>query len=166
MIRQFACFGLAGQCVPVTVVATLGIGFLLAVLWFDLMFDVQVRGHHDAELPPAVLDSLATYYRRVTTTARPMNRLIAAAMLVTVVGLVGEAVGSTVRDWVAWLSLGLTTAAVGLAAVRTVRNAVQLGGQADSIDRQSVLARSIFRDHVVCITAVAVTVVLQVVFAR
>ena len=64
----------------------LGIGFLLAVLWFDLMFDVQVLGHHDTELPTDVRDSIAAYYRRVTTTAaRPMNRLVAAAMLVTLV---------------------------------------------------------------------------------
>ena len=50
------------------VAAALGIGFLLSVLWFDLMFDVQVVGHHDTELPTDVRDSIAAYYRRVTTT--------------------------------------------------------------------------------------------------
>ena len=39
-----------------TAVAAAGAGFLLAVLWFDLMFDVQVRGHDGAELPEDVLD--------------------------------------------------------------------------------------------------------------
>src|SRR5260370_980869 len=57
-----------------------GAGFLLAVLWFDLMFDVQVAGHVGAVLPDPVLGSIAAYYRRVTTEARPMNRLVAAAM--------------------------------------------------------------------------------------
>ena len=33
--------------------ASAGGGFLLAVLWFDLMFDVQARGHRERELPEA-----------------------------------------------------------------------------------------------------------------
>ena len=49
---------------------TAGAGFLLAVLWFDLMFDVQVIGHRGAVLPEAVLASIAAYYARVTTRAR------------------------------------------------------------------------------------------------
>jgi hypothetical protein len=46
---------------------TAGAGFLLAVLWFDLMFDVQVMGHREGDLPEEVLASIASYYRRVTT---------------------------------------------------------------------------------------------------
>jgi len=46
-----------------------GAGFLLAVLWFDLMFDVQTRKHASDVLPPDVLTSISTYYRRVTTDA-------------------------------------------------------------------------------------------------
>jgi len=62
----------------VTPFVTGGAGFLLAVLWFDLMFDVQVAGHDGEELPEPVLASIAGYYARVTTAARPMNRLIAS----------------------------------------------------------------------------------------
>ena len=65
--------------------------------WFDLMFDVQARGH-SGELPAEVRDSIAAYYRRVTTAARPMNRLIAAVMVVTLGSLVGVIVqGDTTR---------------------------------------------------------------------
>ncbi len=148
------------------VVAGAGVGFLLAVLWFDLMFDVQVRGHHDAELPAEVRDSIAAYYRRVTTNAFPMNRLVAAAMLVTLAALVGEVAGSDQPAWAAWPSLGLTATAVGLAAARTVNRAVRLGGQVDTTAEQSALARTIFRDHVVCIAAVAVALGLQIAGAR
>lgn len=58
--------------------------FLLAVLWMDLIFDVQVFEHRDgdAELPEPVLASIAGYYRRATTTSRPMSRLIALVMLI------------------------------------------------------------------------------------
>lgn len=71
---------------------TAGGGFLLAVLWFDLMFDVQVLGQPAGELPEQRLSSIAAYYARVTTAARPMNRLIAAVMLATLAAIVVEIV--------------------------------------------------------------------------
>jgi hypothetical protein len=37
--------------------AAAGAGFLLAVLWFDLTFDVQTRKAADGPLPPEVLAS-------------------------------------------------------------------------------------------------------------
>jgi hypothetical protein len=40
------------------------------------MFDVQTR-KHTGDLPPEVLASISAYYRRVTTEAYPMNRLVA-----------------------------------------------------------------------------------------
>ena len=46
-------------------IAAAGAGFLLAVLWFDLMFDVQTRKHTGDLLPPEVLASISAYYRRV-----------------------------------------------------------------------------------------------------
>jgi hypothetical protein len=146
----------------VRVAAAAGLGFLTCVLWFDLMFDVQVRGHHEAVLPADLLDSIAAYYRRVTTAARPMNRLIALVMMLTLAVLVGEIVGDDVRSWVAWTSLALTAIGVGLAAARTVRDAVRLGTQADPVERQSSLARSVFRDHVVCIVVIVAALVLQI----
>jgi hypothetical protein len=142
-----------------------GAGFLLAVLWFDLMFDVQVRGHDGPELPTEVRDSIATYYRRVTTAARPMNRLVMVAMLVTLAALVGEIVLGDVQRWVAVTSLVFTATAVGIAAVRTVRNAVRLGAQADTAIVQSELARGIYRDHLVCLGTIAAVLLLQLIVA-
>ena len=57
-------------------------GFLLAVLWMDLIFDVQVHRNKGAELPEPVLASIAAYYHRATTTSRPMSRLIVLVMLI------------------------------------------------------------------------------------
>ena len=104
----------------VTACVSAGGGFLLAVLWFDLMFDVQVLGHHDSALPEDVLASIAGYYRRVTTRARPMNRLIAATMLSTIGAIAIQIARGDAPRRVGWVSLVLVTSAVGLAGTRTV----------------------------------------------
>ncbi len=70
--------------------ASAGGGFLLAVLWFDLMFDVQARSYA-SDVPEAALASIAAYYARVTTAARPMNRLVAAAMALTIAAVIAAA---------------------------------------------------------------------------
>jgi hypothetical protein len=88
----------------VNALVTAGAGFLLAVLWFDLMFDVQALRGRERELPEEVLASIAGYYRRVTTTARPMDRLIALVMLATLAGIVAELVRGDTPAWVAWTS--------------------------------------------------------------
>jgi hypothetical protein len=150
----------------VTAFVTAGAGFLLAVLWFDLMFDVQALRHRDGDLPEEVLASTASYYRRVTTAARPMNRLIAAVMVVTIVAIIVQLVQGDVPRWAGVVSLVLTAAAISVAAVHTVPSAVQLGTRSDTIAAQSRLARSILRDHVLCIATVAVVLLVQLAFAR
>jgi hypothetical protein len=136
-----------------------GAGFLLAVLWFDLMHDVQVRGHGGPELPETVLASIAGYYARVTTGARPMNRLVALVMLGTVAAIVAEIVGGLDRIWLPWASLVVAAVPIGLAGKRTVPSAVRLGTRRDDVTDQSRAARAILRDHVfgfACITALLV----------
>jgi hypothetical protein len=125
-------------------------GFLLAVLWMDLIFDSQV-GHVPAgALPDAVLASVAGYYRRATTTSRPMSRLIAAVMVLLVVAVVFRAVCGPDPGWLTAVSAVLAAVPIGLAAARTVPNAVRLGGRGDVTAEQSRLARSVYRDHIVC----------------
>jgi hypothetical protein len=145
----------------VSAFVTAGAGFLLAVLWFDLMFDVQVLGHHGRELPENVLASNAKYYSRVTTGARPMNRLIAAVMLGTIAAIVVQIGRAQEPRWVAWASLVLAAAPILLAATHTVPSAIRLGTRTDATDRQSELARSVFREHLLCAAAIAALLVLQ-----
>ncbi len=148
-----------------TAFVTGGAGFLLAVLWFDLMFDVQVLRHRDAAVPEDVLASIASYYRRVTTTARPMNRLVAAAMLATIAAIIVQIAKGDAPAWAAWTSLALAVLAIGIAAAHTVPSAVRLGARADAAEVQSRLARSICRDHLVSFTAVISLLVVQLAFA-
>jgi len=129
------------------------------------MFDVQVLRHRGGELPEPVLASIATYYRRVTTAARPMNRLIAAMMLGTIAAIAVQIAGGDDPRWVGWTSLALAVLAIGIAAVHTVRSAVRLGARADDAQAQSRLARAIFRDHLVSVAAITSLLVVQLAFA-
>jgi len=44
-----------------------GAGFLLCVLWFDLMFDIQARGYTDHDVPAVVRDSIAALVLRYSS---------------------------------------------------------------------------------------------------
>jgi hypothetical protein len=141
-----------------------GAGFLLAVLWFDLMFDVQVLGRANEDVPEPVLASVAGYYRRVTTEARPMNRLVAAVMLATLLAIVLQLTGDDTPRWVSAVSVVLAAVPIGLAVSRTVPSAVRLGARRDPVAVQSRLARSIFREHLFCFASIAMLLVVQLVW--
>jgi hypothetical protein len=129
----------------VQAVVTAGAGFLLAVLWFDLMFDVQ---------GPSGVDSTAAYYARVTTGAAPMNRLVMAMMVVTLAGIVAEIAGDDVERWAAWPSLLLAAAPIAVAGSKTVP-------RTDDAATRQAMAAAIRREHVACFVSIAALVALQ-----
>jgi hypothetical protein len=137
-------------------------GFLLAVLWMDLIFDTQARGARNARLSDPVLASISAYYRRATTTSRPMSRLIAAVMVVLLAALAFRAVRGHDPAWLAAASAVLAGAPILLAGIRTVPNAVRLG-RGDGAAEQSRLARSLYRDHLVCFACMVAFLVLRLV---
>jgi hypothetical protein len=138
-----------------------GSAFLMAVLWFDLMFDVQVRGHVHDGLPPEALDSIAAYYRRVTTDARPMGQVVGVVMVLTLTALAVELVRGEGPVWRGAICLLLASGAVALALGRTVGNARSLGGGEGAPDHRVRLARQIYRDHLCCLAAMAAVTALQ-----
>src|SRR5262245_25292147 len=138
-----------------------GLSFLLAVLWFDLMFDVQTRGHTGEILPPEVLASISAYYRRVTTEAHPMNRLVSAVMFLTILAICLEIREGRIRWWIGWGSLAIVGTGVVFTLTRTFPNAVRLGSATDTLAVQSQLARAIYRDHVFAFARTLVLLVLQ-----
>jgi hypothetical protein len=143
-----------------------GAGFLLAVLWFDLMFDVQMLRAPEPSSAAAEsrVASIAGYYARVTTAARPMNRLISVAMLGTLAAIVVELARGDDPRWLGWASLVLVAPPIGLAAAHTFPSAVRLGRRTDSLAAQYSLARSILRDHLFCLAAIATLLGLQLGF--
>lgn len=143
-----------------TILAACG-GFLVAVLWFDLMFDVQVLRHRGATLPEPVLESIATYYRRVTTDAAPMGHLVGVAMLAAVATAVAWLGRGEAPLWAGWLSLALCVPPIVLAQTRIFPAAARLGRREGTQEERSRLARSICRSHLVCLAAMLAFTALQ-----
>jgi hypothetical protein len=143
--------------------AAAGAGFLLAVLWFDLMFDLQTRKHPDGALPPEVLASISAYYRRVTTDAYPMNRLVALVMVLTLIVICTEIVTGEHPWWIGWGSLALAGSGFVPTMTRTVPNAKRLGRAEDTAEQQSMLARAICRDHLFSFARMSAVLVLQLI---
>ena len=136
-------------------------GFLIAVLWMDLMFDSQVLSHRGSdEVPEPVLASIAGYYHRATTTSRPMSHLIAVVMAILLGSLAFGFIRGDDPVWLTVVAAALAGIPILLAAVRTVRNAVRLGRRVDTAAGQSRLARSIFGDHVLCLVCMSAFLVV------
>ncbi len=136
-------------------------GYLLAVLWMDLMFDVQVWGHGPGPLPEGVVASIAAYYARVTLGAMPMGYVIGGVMGVTLLGVLHQLLRGTFS-----LRLRVVTALcagipISLALLRVFPNAVELGSRTGDLAHQSQLARVIFREHVACILLVSLFLGIQ-----
>jgi hypothetical protein len=140
--------------------ATASAGFLLAVLWFDLMHDVLARGDGPTD---EGLETIRRYYARVTRGAAPMNRLVMLAMIGLLATLVAELVGSSVPAWAGVASLVLAVPPIALAGASTVPTAVRLGQDEDppGSDTGRARARLILRQHVFCFACIATVVAIQ-----
>lgn len=126
-------------------------GFLLGVLWIDLIFDNSPE-----------LAAVAAYYHRATTTSQPRGALIAAVMLILLAALVVEVLAAATPGWLlaAWSVAG--GGPIALALLRTVPAAVRLGRRTDDLAEQARLAGSIRRDHRLCLAGMAVFLALVV----
>lgn len=145
---------------PVAIVTACA-GFLLAVLWMDLIFDSQMRGRAGVA-DESTLASIAGYYHRATTTSQPMGRVIAAVMLILVATLGIDAFRGHTPGWLLLASAVLAGGPVLLALTRTVPNAVRLGRRTGTAEEQTGLARAVWRDHLVCAAGMAGLLVLWI----
>ena len=108
-----------------------------------------------------LLDSISAYYRRVTTDARPMGHLVGTGIALSVVGSLVQGAGAAGGLWHRFAPVLFSGMPGSLALLRTVPNAIRLGGRADTLEVQAELARSILLDHLFCITSIAIFVALQ-----
>ena len=142
-----------------TQILTACAGFLVAVLWMDLMFDTQIRSSRDDR----TLASIGAYYHRVTTTSQPMGSLIAVVMAIALTTLGIEAARGHTPGWVLALSTVLAGGPILLALGRTVPAAVRLGRATGTAADRTRLARAIFVDHIICLIGMLAFLVLWLV---
>ncbi len=137
-------------------------GCLLAVLWMDLMFDVQYFSRE----PVDAVTSIATYYRRVTLDAGWMSGLIATVMLVTIVGVVIQVRISRTPRWRRAVTAVLAFAPITLALVLVVPAARELGASNASVVDRLELVRFIAWSHLGCFASMACFLATQIRLAR
>ena len=124
-----------------------GAAFLFSVLWVDLMFDMQGRRAAADPLPPDVLASLSTYYRRVTVDGAPMMYLPVVVMPLTIAAIVVEIVRAEGPSWVGWVSLVLAVGAAGTTLFLAVPRGQRIGRALEPPEVLSALARRVFLFH-------------------
>ena len=110
-----------------------------------------------------MLASISAYYRRVTTEAYPMNRLVALVMVLTLAAIVAEIVEGANPWWIDWGSLVIAGSGFVPTLARTVPNARRLGRAEDTPQEQSRLARAIYRAHLLSFARMFVVLCLQLI---
>lgn len=136
-------------------------GFLVAVLWMDLMFDFQALGH-DGVLPNHVLSIIAGHYHHVTTAAAPMGNVVSLVMLLTVMGTVLQLSRSAIPLWVRVGALVTALLPTVFALAYIVPTATRLGAEVDPPALQSELVRTVLWGHLLCLPAVFAYLALQI----
>jgi hypothetical protein len=110
-----------------------------------------------------VLASISAYYRRVTTEAYPMNRLVALVIVLTLAAIVAEVIEGESPWWIGWGSLVIAGSGFVPTLTRTVPNARRLGRAEDTPEEQSRLARAIWRAHLLSFARMVVVLALQLI---
>ncbi len=135
------------------------IGFMLAVLYIDLMFDVtavRYRGTN-APIPADVVRPIASYYGRITQNPY----VLMFVMLTATVCIVAEIVYELVPRWAAYSSLVFMAFAMLAGGGRVIPAAQRLASGKDPEDRQTQLIHSMFPGHIVLLVSILLLALVQ-----
>ena len=144
--------------------AFVGGGFLLAVLWFDLKFDLlALDALIDGTVVPAeAISTIQTYYGRALFAEGNGFPLIACMMLLALVGVVTQLVREQgISIWPRIMAVALSMPPILLAGARIIPNANSLTSTVGDPELQTVLAKSVLVDHIYCFASIACFLLLQ-----
>ena len=144
-------------------VTLIGGGFLLAVLWFDLKFDVLAWSAllHGSELSEDAMQAIITYYRQATGTESSGLPLIMMMMALSVVAALVQTGRSQLPLMLRGAALLFLVAPIALAGGRVVPNARILATQTMDLQTQTDLAILILHDHLYCFSSITAFLLLQ-----
>lgn len=143
--------------------ALMGGGFLLAVLWFDLKFDILALEamRSGGAVSEEALAVIRTYYKQATTSEMTGFPLIISMMVIAIAGAALQLRDQGLALWLRILGVALVLPPVALAGIRVVPNARKLAEGGLSLAEQSDLSILILQDHLYCITSIFGFLLLQ-----
>ena len=135
------------------------IGFMIAILYIDLKFDILSLPHRRAggPIPAGVLRQIATYYGVVTKNPA----VLMFVMVTTLTCIVAEILYDLVPRWVGYSSVILIGLAMGVGIIKVIPTARRLAIDKDSADERTRIAHVMFRSHIFLLTAILLLALLQ-----
>ena len=135
------------------------IGFMLAVLYIDLMFDVSAAPyrHTGTTIPKEVLDPITNYYGRITQNPY----VLMFVMLTTTLCIVTEIVYGLAPRWVGYSSLILMGMSLVAGTLKVIPTARRLGANKDSDDVRTRMAHSLLPFHVFLLFDILILAAIQ-----
>lgn len=140
-------------------------GFILAVLWFDLKFDLLAYPHmmYGVELAGQDLATIKSYYLQVLSMERAGFPLITIMMLACIIATLFESIrGRHISPWRRIAAPLLVIPPILLAGIRVVPTAGTLAQSTASHADQVTLSVAILQDHLFCFVSISCFLLLQV----
>jgi hypothetical protein len=136
----------------------LSIGFMFAVLYIDLVFDMSALPYRNkAAIPKEVLDSISSYYRRVT--GNPWVLIFVMATCATC--LVREMMYKLVSPRIGYCSIVLFLALMLVTVGKVIPAAKRLASGKESEEKKAQLAFSLFPYHLIFLIMLLALTLLQ-----
>ncbi len=134
------------------------IGFMMAVLYVDLMFDVMSASHRGAAvLPPEVLDPITHYYGRITR-----NPFVLIFVMFTATScLVAEVAYGLVPKWASYSSLFFMGLSLLTGTLKVIPTAQRLGSGRESAEARTRIVRGLLPFHLVLLINILILAAIQ-----
>ena len=135
------------------------LGFMMAVLYIDLMFDIMAAPYRktNAALPKAVLDPITHYYGRIT-----QNPYVLMFVMLTALLCIGsEILYDLVPRWAAYSSLGLMLLSMMTGVLKVIPTAQRLGAGTDSEDARTRMVHSMMPFHLILMVNILLLTAIQ-----
>ena len=135
------------------------LGFMMAVLYIDLMFDVSAAPYRrsPAPLPREVLDPITHYYGRITQNPY----LLMFVMLTTTLCIGAQIVYEVAPRWVGYSSLFLIALSMITAALKVIPTAQRLGSARDSEVVRTRMVHGMLTPHLLLLVNILLLASIQ-----
>jgi hypothetical protein len=135
------------------------LGFMIAVLYIDLQFDILALPHRRTTGPLSadVLEPIASYYRCITKNPY----LLMFVMATTLICLIAEVKYDLVPRWAGYASLFLMALSMSVGTFKVIPTAQRLAAGKESVDEQTRMVHSIFPFHIVLLISILLLAAVQ-----